>query len=409
MINFRMLKVSDKFIWWAVALLILTSFLMIFSTTYSAESKAGRDALFYLKRQAGAAILGLIFMSAAAYLDYRHLKVLAPWLYVLMLLLLLVGQVFGVTAQGAQRWISFGLINFQPSEVAKLILIITLATYFDIKKEKSNILPPLILAGIPFFLVFRQPDLGTALVIIAISLGMLIWSRTSPLLLTMIITPVLSLFFRQNLYLWVFYLLALWLVLYFTRIKLLDMVLILGINIGVGLAFPILWGSLKEYQRLRILAFLNPGADPHGVGYHTLQSQIAIGAGGLFGRGFMHGTQTQLQFIPIQHSDFIFSAIGEELGFIGSIFTLFLLLSIVWRTFQLADESRDFLGGALAVGIAAMLGFHIFTNIGMTLGLLPVVGIPLPFVSYGGTSLLISMTAIGILQSIAMRRQKLIF
>jgi len=409
MINFRMLKVSDKYVWTAVLALITISFVMIFSTTFLTEMKAGRDALYYLKRQAGALFLGLIFMGWAAYMDYRYLKLMAPFLYLLMLAFLLLGQFFGVTVFGAQRWLTFGVFQFQPSEIAKLILIIALASYFDINKEKSSIFPPLILAGIPFLLIFKQPDLGTALVILAITLGMLIWGKTSPILLTMVFTPFLSLFFSQNLYLWIAYLVVLWGLLYFSRVKFLDLVLILGLNLLVGLAAPLVFGLLKGYQRKRLLAFLNPGLDPYGVGYHSLQSMIAIGAGGILGKGFMHGTQTQLQFIPIQHSDFIFSAIGEEFGLWGSLLTLSLLLFMIWRIFLVAEEARDFFGGALAAGIATLIGFHVFVNIGMTLGLLPVVGIPLPFVSYGGTSLFINLTCIGILQSIAMRRQKLIF
>lgn len=404
MINFRLLKISDKYIWMTLLALTVISFLMIFSTT-----AANRDALYFIKRQAGALLLGLAFMGWAAYMDYRYLKLMAPFLYILMLAFLLMGQFFGVTVFGAQRWLTFGAFSFQPSEIAKLILIITLASYFDINKEKSGILPALILAGIPFLLIFKQPDLGTSLVILAITLGMLIWSKTSPILLTMIFTPFLSLFFSQNIYVWIAYLVILWGLLYFSRVKLFDLIVILGLNLIMGLAFPLVFGLLKVYQRKRLLAFLNPAQDPFGAGYHSLQSMIAIGAGGLFGKGFMHGTQTQLQFIPIQHSDFIFSAIGEEFGLCGALLTLSLLLFMVWRIFMVGDEARDFFGGALAAGIATLIGFHIFVNIGMTLGLLPVVGIPLPFVSFGGTSLFINLVCIGILQSIAMRRQKLIF
>jgi len=409
MINLRMLRVADRSLFISVFFLIVVGFVMIASSTYFAELKAGRDALFYIKRQINAALLGLILMSFAAYIDYRRLKSFAPFLYVLMLILLAAGHFFGVAAQGAQRWLTLGSISFQPSEVAKLFMIITLASYFDIRKERSNIIVPLLMTAIPFFLVFKQPDLGTALVIAALAFGMLVWNRYSPLILTMVATPFLSIFLRHNLYLWIFYIIVLWLMLYLSRVKLLDTIIIMSLNIGAGIAFPIIWGMLKGYQQMRILAFLNPGLDPHGMGYHTLQSKIAIGAGGLLGEGLFRGSQTQLQFIPIQHSDFIFSAIGEELGLIGSIFVLSLFLNIIWRALILAQEAEDYFGSILAAGIAIFIGFHTFVNIGMTLGLLPVVGIPLPFVSYGGTSLVINMTAIGILQSIAMRRQKLIF
>jgi len=409
MINFRMLRVSDKSLFISVFILLLIGFVMIGSSTYFSELKAGRDALLYVKKQMGMALIGLIFMGFASYFDYKHLKVLAPWLYPIMLILLAAGHLFGVTALGAQRWLSFGFISFQPSEIAKLVMIIVLASYFDFNKERSSMIPPLLLMLIPFVLVFKQPDLGTALVIAVLAFGMLMWNKNSPVLLAMIVTPLLSIALCQNLYLWLVYLVGLWALLYFSRVKLFDIIIIIGLNVIAGIAFPIIWGMFKDYQKMRLLTFLNPGLDPHGMGYHTLQSKIAIGAGGIFGAGLFHGTQTQLQFIPIQHSDFIFSAIGEEFGFIGSLVVLGLFLNIIWRAVVLADESRDYFGSMLAAGIAVFIGFHTFVNIGMTLGLLPVVGIPLPFVSYGGTSLVINMTAIGILQSIAMRRQKLIF
>lgn len=403
MINFRMLKVSDKYIWIPVFILVFLGFMMIFSTTRSVEAGP------FVSRQLAALGLGAVLMGFFTYLDYKHLRYISWILYALMFLMLVVVQFSGSAAQGAQRWINLGPFSFQPSEISKLVVIMVLASYFDLKREKANIVTPLILAGIPFLLIFKQPDLGTALVIIAIALGVLIWNKTSPVLLLLTFTPLLSLFMRQNIYGWIIYLILLWGVLYFSRVKLNDLLLILGVNLVVGIAFPILWGMLKEYQRLRIVSFLNPGLDPKGMGYHTLQSEIAIGAGGLFGAGFMHGTQTQLQFIPIQHSDFIFSAVGEEFGLIGAGLTLFLFVMLIWRSVLMADEARDNFGSNLAAGIAVMFFFHVFVNIGMTLGLLPVVGIPLPFLSYGGTSLVMNLIAIGILQSVAMRRQKLIF
>ena len=409
MINLRMLRVSDKSMFVSIFILVAIGLVMIASTTYFSELKAGRDALFYIKRQFGAFIFGFLLMGAAAYFDYRHLKRFAPLLYISMIFLLLAGHFFGVASQGAQRWIYLGPFSFQPSEVAKLIMIITLAAFFDIRKEKSDMISPLLLTAVPFFLVFKQPDLGTALVIGVLAVGMLLWNKNSPVLLTMAVSPFLSIVLSRNLYVWIIYLFVLWLLLYFSRVKTFDMLLIMGLNIGAGAAFPVLWGMLKGYQQMRIVTFLNPGLDPHGLGYHTLQSTIAIGGGGLFGQGLFHGSQTQLQFIPIQHSDFIFSAIGEELGLVGSLMVLLLFLNIIWRAIVLAEESEDYFGSIFAAGAAIFIGFHALVNMGMTMGILPVVGIPLPFVSYGGTSLVVNMTVIGILQSIAMRRQKLIF
>jgi rod shape determining protein RodA len=194
-----------------------------------------------------------------------------------------------------------------------------------------------------------------------------------------LITPFISLVLYKFFYIWLIYLFFLWLILYFSREKALAIVLIVLLNVGVGVGFPYMWDMLKDYQKMRIVAFLNPNIDPQGMGYHTLQSKIAVGAGGIFGRGYLRGSQTQLHFIPEQHSDFVFSAVAEEFGFLGVMLVMGVVLFLIWRF------------------------------IGMTLGLLPVVGIPFPFLSFGGTSLVMNMTAIGIIQSIAMRRRKIIF
>lgn len=409
MINPRMFKISDFMVWIIPIVLVLIGLLLITSTTYNAELKSERDPFSYVKRQAVSFSIGIVLMVYFAFVDYKRLRNFAPLLYVLMLAVLTLVLFMGRASLGAQRWIMLGPFSFQPSEIAKLLLIISLAAYFSSRKEKIGMFRALIIAGIPFLLIFKQPDLGTGLVLIAISLGMLIWGKASPILLTMIFSPLASVYFRQNLYLWIAYILILWAVLYFSRVKITDMLLILGINIGVGIALPILWGLFKPYQQMRVLSFLNPSMDPHGIGYHTLQSKIAVGAGGLFGKGFMSGTQTQLQFVPIQNSDFIFSAIAEEFGFIGSFSILSLFSILLWRIFKIAEGAYDYFGSMLVAGIGVMILFHFCVSIGMNLGVLPVVGIPLPFISFGGTSLIVNLVAIGIIQSVAMRRQKLIF
>lgn len=409
MINPRMLKISDPMIWIIPIVLILIGLLVIGSATYNAEQKAGRDPFSYVKRQAASFMIGLAGMVYFAFVDYKRLRNWAPFLYLFMLAMLTFVLFMGRTTLGAQRWIMLGPFSFQPSEIAKLLLIICLAAYFNSRKEKIGMFRALAIAGIPFILIFKQPDLGTGLVLIAISLGMLIWGKASPVLLAMIFTPLMSIYFRQNLYLWVLYIIILWGMLYFSRVKMFDLLLIMGINIGVGIALPILWGLLKPYQQMRVLSFLNPSADPHGIGYHTLQSKIAVGAGGLFGKGFMHGSQTQLQFVPIQRSDFIFSAIAEEFGFVGSFFVVSVFTFLLWRIFKAAEYAYDYFGSMLVAGIGVMLLFHFFVSLGMNIGVLPVVGIPLPFVSFGGTSLIVNLISIGIIESVIMRRQKLIF
>jgi rod shape determining protein RodA len=242
-----------------------------------------------------------------------------------------------------------------------------------------------------------------------ILIGMVAASGTSSKLLVLLVSPIFSIMLRPFLYVWIGYLALIVIILFLIRASLWDWILILGVNIGVGIAAPYIWGMLKGYQKQRILSFLDPSSDPQGAGYHSLQSLIAIGSGGFFGKGFLRGTQTQLQFIPEQHSDFVFSAVGEEFGFVGAFIVLTLFAVFIWRALAIAASSNDSFGGMFASGIAVMTAFHVFANIGMSMGLLPVVGMPLPFMSFGGSSLLMNMVAVGILQSIAMRRRKLIF
>ena len=412
MINFRMLKLSDLLLWSAAGVLILIGFLAIFSTTHSMQIKLGGDPLFFVKRQLFSLCVGLIGMAIFAYMDYKHLKKLSPLFYLVMLALLGFILFIGASSQGAQRWFQLGPFSFQPSELSKIIIVISLAAFFSERQKLKNFWGAvflLALVGIPAFLVFRQPDLGTALVFVFILVGMLAASGSSPKLLVLLVSPMISILLRPFPYVWIAYLLIMAVVLFLTRASFWDWILILGINIAVGIAMPYIWGMLKSYQQQRILSFINPGSDPHGAGYHSLQSRIAIGSGGIFGRGFLGGSQTQLQFIPEQHSDFIFSAIGEEFGFIGAGIVLSLFAVIIWRTFVIASGARDVFGSLLASGIAVMTGFHVFANTGMALGILPIVGMPLPFLSFGGSSLVMNMISIGILQSIVMRRKKIIF
>ncbi len=412
MINFRMLKLSDPWLWFSVAALVTIGFFAIFSTTYNAQLKQALDPFYFVKKQFVSLLLAGGGLALCTYIDYKHLKRAAMFLYGFTLLLLLVILFTGASAQGAQRWLQLGPVSFQPSEISKLTMIVAIAAILSERKKLVGVWNTgylLLLVGVPFLLIFKQPDLGTALVFLAILLGMLSASESSPRLLIFLITPLVSVLLRPVLFLWLIYILIVALALFLSRASALDWGLILGINIGVGIAVPLLWRMLKAYQRQRILAFLDPAADPYGAGYHSLQSMIAVGGGGIFGKGFLHGSQTQLQYIPEQHSDFIFSAIGEEFGFLGSVVVLGLFALLVWRALVIAAEARDFTGKLLASGIAVMFGFHVVANMGMAIGILPVVGIPLPFLSFGGTSLFIGLSGVGILQSISMRRHKLIF
>ncbi len=412
-INFRMLKQSDYLLWGATAILIILGFFMIASSTISMQMHSGGSSFTYIGRHVFAFIIALIFMFLAAYADYNNWKNVSIFLYVFIIIILSLVILFGTAGGGAQRWLRIGFISFQPSEIAKLIIIISLASYLAGRNKKLNslldLVPVFALVGVPFVLIFKQPDLGTSLVFIAISFGMLAWSKTNPILLVMLLTPLLSIFLKSYIIIWVVYFVVLFAIMHMGKLKLIDRFLIIGANIGFAYAVPFFFGMLKAYQRRRILAFLNPSLDPRGVGYHSLQAKVAVGSGGFWGRGLFRGTQTQLQFIPKQFSDFIFSVVGEELGFVGSVLVLTLFGIIIWRSIKIAMESKDAFGSLLASGIAVMYTFHVVLNVGMTLGLLPVVGIPLPLMSFGGTSLLVNLVCIGILQSICMRKLKFSF
>jgi len=408
-----MLREADFTLFVCVGVLLLLGALLILSSTFSMQARAGESPTLYLMKHLFALFVGLVAMMTLMYTDYNNLRSFAIPIYAFIVLLLFFVLVRGFTIQGAQRWFSLGPISFQPSEIAKLVMIIALAFYLEKRVGKINslasLLPVAVFVGVPFALIFKQPDLGTSLVVLTISFGMILWAKASPALMLSIFTPVVSIFLFRNFYLWIFYLIALAFVLVSVKLKWYDALIIVLGNITSAYLFPLAYGMLKEYQKLRILAFLNPNIDPRGAGYHSLQAKIAVGSGGFFGKGLFRGTQTQLQFIPEQFSDFIYSAVGEELGFLGAFIVILLFALIIWRAISIASESRTVFGSLMASGIAVMYMFHVLVNIGMTLGMLPVVGIPLPLLSYGGTSLLMNLSAIGILQSISMRRKKLIF
>ena len=351
-----------------VSLLILISLVIIGSATHI--NTPSDDRYWYVGRQGIFALLNVIIIFVVLNFDYRILGKFATSLYVLNLIMLLAVMFVGQSALGAQRWIQIGPISLQPSEFSKLIMIIALADLLDKKKGRLNsfkdIIPILLYVGIPFILVLKQPDLGTALVFLAILFGMI----------------------------------------FVAGIRTKHLMIIFGSGLAV---MPILWHFLKDYQKMRLTVFMNPNIDPLGSGYHIIQSQIAIGSGMLFGKGLFGGTQSQLNFLPENHTDFIFAVIGEELGFIGALVVLLLYFILLYRGIKIAGSARDDFGTLLATGITSMLAFHLLVNVGMTAGIMPVTGIPLPFMSYGVSALTTNMISIGILLNIYMRRQKIMF
>jgi rod shape determining protein RodA len=273
---------------------------------------------------------------------------------------------YGIITSGAQRWVKFGFITFQPSEFVKISCIMALAKFFQRPPHREGyslktLLVPFLLLFLPLGLILKQPDLGTAIILFLV-------------------------FFS---------------ILFFVKVRWSTL---LTLVLAGASALPLLWNFLKEYQKKRIITFFNPDLDPLGAGYHLIQSKIALGSGGIIGKGFMKGTQSKLGFLPEQQTDFIFSALGEEWGLIGALIVVGLYLAMILWGLRIAVESKDRFGAILAFGVVAMLFWHIFINIGMTLGMMPVVGIPLPLLSYGGSFLVSTLVGIGILLNVSMRR-----
>jgi len=310
--------------------------------------------------------VGSVAMAAAIIFNYKLLDRWAHATYVIGIILLVCVLLFGRYFGGAKRWLVLGPVSFQPSELAKIAVIVSLARYYSrlanpVGFTLRELATPLIITLVPFFLIVRQPDLGTAMLVALIAGSM---------------TAFVKIERRSLLY----------------------------VMASCTVTVPLVWFFLKGYQKRRILTFLNPDRDPLGAGYHIIQSKIAIGSGMISGKGFLKGTQNALSFLPEQHTDFIFSVLAEEWGFGGSLVLLFLFLMLIFWGLNIAYRCRDPFGTILSVGISAMIFWQVFINIGMAMGLMPVVGVPLPFISYGGSSIVTMMICVGLLINVSMRR-----
>ncbi len=345
------------------------------ASIYSATAhQAGRPSPLYLK-QAGWVGLGLVVMAAVALIDYHTLARHAYVGYGAIIILLVAVLVIGRVGMGAQRWISLGVVDVQPSELAKLVLIVVLARYCADQTVQGGLGPsqlvvPLLLVLVPIALILKQPDLGTGLTLLAISLAM-----------------ILLVGIRYQSIVWV---------------------ALVGLML-FPFAWHVFWNSLRGYQRDRLLTFVNPSSDPLGTGYHVIQSKIAIGSGGFWGKGFLGSTQSQLKFLPEGHTDFIFAVFAEEWGFIGVVVLFALYGFVLYWIMETAYKAKDRLGAFLAVGVTAMVVFSLVVNIGMTLGIMPVVGVPLLLMSYGGSSTLTVFAALGLVLNVRLRRFMLFY
>ncbi|MSR23435.1 MAG: rod shape-determining protein RodA [Gemmatimonadetes bacterium] len=298
------------------------------------------------------------------------------------------------TAEGVGRWIQVGAFRFQPSEFAKVAAVLGLARLLSAREDSPrnlrDLLAPCALIAVPLALVVLQPDLGTALAFLGILFAALFWVGTPALFLFLLASPGLALILSFDVRVWSVYFVGLVGMVYALRYRLYlaESISVVFANLAAGTVALPLWNSLEQYQKNRLLVFLKPALDPRGAGWNLIQSKVAIGSGGLFGKGFTEGTQKRLDFLPEQHTDFIFGVVGEELGFVGVLAAIALFSVFLLRLVRLAERSPDPFAGLVLIGIFGTWLVHIFVNLGMTIGIVPITGIPLPFVSYGGTFLL---------------------
>lgn len=362
------------------------------------------------------AVLGLIGLGLALWIARSRYEHLISWQWIIygVVNLLLVAVMFiGTVGGGAQSWLGIGGFYLQPSEFAKLSIIISLAAMLSVRDASTlwGVASALTVTALPWILVFIQPDLGTSLVFGAITLAMLYWANCNPGWLVLFVSPlVATILFHLVLPAWLGWSLAMGLIAWFTLPwRWFSTVLATAINLVSGKLGDMVWSLLKDYQKDRLVLFLDPDKDPLGGGYHLIQSRIAIGAGQLWGQGWGHGTQTQLNFIPEQHTDFIFSAVGEEWGFVGAMVVIVAYWLICFRLVIIAQNAKDDFGSLLVIGVLAMILFQVAINIGMTIGLAPITGIPLPWLSYGRSALLTNFIALGMVESVANFRHRLKF
>lgn len=378
-LELKRLKLVDKSFIFVLLIIIGFGLIILASATNSLNS----DPHFYIKKQLVNVAIGIILATVMIFFDYTQFRRYSNSIYIISLLLLLAILIFGEEAKGSARAISIaGLPSLQPAEFAKVFIVIAFADFLvkrqDELKTLKQLLPCFIYMGIPILLILMQPDLGTAMVFIAIMIVMLYIAGANARLLTKLIA---------------------------IGVLLIGLLLFLHIQFGM-------WLPLEDYQIKRLTVFVNPyedGQGGRGLGWNTIQSLVAIGSGGLGGKGLFAGTQVQLNFLPEHHTDFIYAVIGEEMGFVGAALLIILFGVLLFRTVYISYHAKDLYGTLVVMGILAMWLFHIFENIGMSIGLMPITGIPLPFISYGGSSMMANLMAAGLVLGINIRGKGLIF
>ncbi|MGE5528622.1 MAG: rod shape-determining protein RodA [Patescibacteria group bacterium] len=375
----RLIRNLDFTVLITVFILVLYGLAMVYSATHANPNLPNGDQFYALKKQLMGVLLGLAGLAVIVLIDYHASERLHLFIYIGTLLLLGSVLLLGKEVNGARSWLSFGPFNLQPSEFAKVAVIVTLAGHLSRKESLSGIwdlFSPLLHVAVPMLLILVQPDLGTVLVFIFITFSMLYMAGARGWHLALVFgLPLLLLAFA------------------------------IAANLRFG--FPPL--PLKQYQIDRLTSCFNPSKDPRGTGYNLNQAMIAIGSGRFVGKGYLHSTQGRLGYVPEHQTDFIFAIVGEEMGFIGGFVLLALFFTLIWRGLRITFQAKDKYGCLIATGVLAMFLFHVLENIGMNLGIMPITGIPLPFISLGSSSMTASLWAVGLLENVWVRRQKIMF
>lgn len=386
-------------------LLSALSIILIYAATYYANSPALQS--IYQKQIIWFGI-GLVICFIIYFVPLRFHEAFAYIYYALAVGMLAVLLAYGKSS--STRWFHLGPLNIQPAEFAKIAVVLALSRYLGFHKTRLDdfgwIFKVLLIIAIPAGMILIQPDLGSSLVFFALFIAMTFWSGLSPGRILLVLTPIIGVVCAFHWVSWGIFILLLLVMILVTRLRLWQGVFLFFSNLVLGMITPVIWSHLHSYQKMRIITFLDPGQDPRGAGYQIIQSKIAIGAGGLFGQGFLQGTQTKLNFLPERHTDFIFSVLAEQFGFIGCLIVLVLFSFIIYRGFAVALKARNQFNSYVACGLTAIITFQVLINIGMTMGLMPVTGLPLPFLSYGGSSMIFFWAAVGFLLAINLNWQE---
>jgi rod shape determining protein RodA len=399
------LRDLDKIIVVCVLILVAAGLMAIYSATTAIHVPAILKDNF--AKQVIWFTIGIMIASAIVMTPMKFFFKYAYWFYGAGLLLLTAVLFFG-PVKGSHRWFIIGPLRLQPSEIAKVATILALARFaasdgVDLRRYKDvAILFAIVL--FPALLIIKEPDLGTALVFCSLAIPMLFWAGLSPFIIFVLVAPILTLVSAFNVVSFAVVILLITGVLLWTRCRLWVFLAVLLINITVGALTPKLWEGMHDYQRERIRTFVGLQEDPKGAGYQVNQAKVAIGSGGFWGKGWLHGTQTKLRFLPEQHTDFIFTVVGEELGFAGVMLVIVVFLTLLLRALMIAGAVKSKFASLVVIGCVTAIAVHVIINMGMCVGLMPVTGLPLPFLSYGGSSLWTNTVLVALILNAGVRR-----